>query len=88
MLLSGNPQQMNIELEHILRGYRSFYHFNIRELQLIESLRTLRQIHYSAWLARRWEDPAFPISFPWFNTIRYWEDQLQDVYKQIDLLNT
>src|SRR5260221_363741 len=77
MLVSGdNEQEINLQLKHILRGYQEFYDFNFRELHLIEALRTLRMIHYSAWLAKRWEDPAFPLNFPWFNTLRYWQEQL------------
>lgn len=87
MLLSGNEAQMQLQLEYILSGYREFHDFNPRELLLIEALRTLRMIHYSAWLAKRWEDPAFPISFPWFNTSRYWQEQLQNLQDQNDLLS-
>ena len=50
---------------------------------LIEALRTLRLIHYSAWLARRWDDPAFPAAFPWFNTPRYWEERVLELREQI-----
>jgi Ser/Thr protein kinase RdoA (MazF antagonist) len=87
MLLSGDTMQMNTQLEHILRGYRAFYDFNPRELHLIEALRTLRMLQYSAWLASRWEDPAFPLSFPWFNTAHYWQEQVQNLSEQIELLD-
>ena len=60
--------EMSRQLEHLLDGYNTFYEFNPRELHLIEALRTLRLIHYSAWIAKRWDDPAFPMAFPWFNT--------------------
>jgi len=86
MLLSGNSAEMESQLEEILRGYREFHDFNPRELQLIEALRSLRLLHYSGWLARRWDDPAFPLSFPWFNTPRYWHQQLEDFNEQIELL--
>jgi Ser/Thr protein kinase RdoA (MazF antagonist) len=86
MLLSGDKEQVEIQLNYILRGYQEFYDFNYRELRLVESLRTLRMIRYSAWLAERWEDPAFPLSFPWFNTPRYWQQQLQDMREQLMLL--
>jgi Ser/Thr protein kinase RdoA (MazF antagonist) len=59
----------------------------MRELNLIEALRTLRMIHYAAWLARRWSDPAFPHAFPWFNTPRYWEDHVNDLRQQNMLLD-
>jgi Ser/Thr protein kinase RdoA (MazF antagonist) len=87
MLLSGNTeQQIQIELDHILKGYREFHDFNFRELHLIEALRTLRMIHYCGWLAKRWEDPAFPLNFPWFNTRSYWQEQLQNLNEQVLLL--
>lgn len=87
MMLSGDQSQMTIQLEHLLEGYSQFYDFDARELHLIEPLRTLRMIHYSAWLARRWGDPAFPASFPWFNTPRYWEEQILSLKEQMALLD-
>jgi Ser/Thr protein kinase RdoA (MazF antagonist) len=85
MLLSGSREQIDLQLRHILLGYREFYDFNPREIPLVETLRTLRMIHYSGWLAKRWEDPAFPLNFPWFNTPRYWQDQLQHLNEQATL---
>ena len=76
MLLSGDRLQQTVQLSEILEAYGEFNEFNMRELYLIESFRTLRLLYYSAWLARRWDDPAFPRSFPWFNTQRYWEEQI------------
>ncbi len=87
MLVSGNTEtEIKLQLSHILRGYQEFYDFNYREVHLIEALRTLRMIHYSAWLARRWQDPAFPLNFPWFNTMRYWQEQLRYLNEQLCLL--
>ena len=71
------------QLRALLRGYEDFCEFDDRELQLVEALRTLRLIHYSAWLARRWDDPAFPAAFPWFNTQRYWQDRVLELREQI-----
>lgn len=82
MLLSGERGQMEAQLDELLAGYEEFYDFNRRELTLIEPLRTLRLLHYSAWLARRWDDPAFLQAFPWFNTVRYWEEQLLTLREQ------
>jgi len=87
MLLSGDAMQIRIQLDHILSGYYEFHDFNHRELHLIEALRALRMLHYSAWLARRWEDPAFPRSFPWFNTPHYWQQHLLNLSEQINLLD-
>jgi Ser/Thr protein kinase RdoA (MazF antagonist) len=83
MLLSGNPDEMAQQLSHLLVGYERFHDFDPRELHLVEALRTLRLIHYAAWLARRWDDPAFPAAFPWFNTPRYWQDRILELREQI-----
>jgi Ser/Thr protein kinase RdoA (MazF antagonist) len=83
MLLSGDAQDMTRQLVEVLDGYRDFMDFDRRELQLIEPLRTLRLIHYSAWVARRWTDPAFPAAFPWFGTARYWQDRILELREQV-----
>jgi len=83
MLLSGDVDEMALQMKDILDGYREFHHFNPGELNLIEALRTLRMLHHSAWLARRWEDPAFPIAFPWFGEARYWEDMILNLREQL-----
>ena len=82
MLLSGDRAAMSLQLGHVVAGYREFHDFNRGELALIEALRTLRMIHYAGWLARRWHDPAFPASFPWFNSQRYWQDQILSLREQ------
>ena len=84
MLLSGNPDEMLQQLKFLLEGYNTFFDFDPLELYLLEALRALRLLHYSAWLARRWHDPAFPLAFPWFNTPRYWEDQLNTLREQAE----
>ncbi len=86
MMLSGDKDQQQRQWERIMAGYRQFCPFNGAELNLVESLRTLRIIHYSAWLARRWEDPAFPHNFPWFNTQRYWSDHILTLREQLAAL--
>ena len=83
MLLSGNRAEMTRALTDLLAGYEDFQTFDRRELHLIEALRTLRLIHYAAWLARRRDDPAFPAAFPWFNTQRYWQDRILELREQI-----
>ncbi len=87
MLLSGERSDMVRQLADILAGYEDFCEFSPRELYLVEALRTLRLIHYSAWLARRWDDPAFPAAFPWFNTQRYWQDRILELREQVALMD-
>ncbi len=82
MLLAGDHAAMSAQLVHVVSAYRQFCEFDPRELALVEALRTLRMIHYAGWLARRWDDPAFPASFPWFNTQRYWQDQILALREQ------
>jgi Ser/Thr protein kinase RdoA (MazF antagonist) len=83
MLISGDRHAMGRQLGRLLKGYEDFAEFDDRELHLVEALRTLRLIHYSAWLARRWDDPAFPIAFPFFDTPRYWQDRILELREQI-----
>ena len=78
MLLGAGRGEQTERLADLLEGYEDFAEFDRRELASIEPLRTLRLLHYSAWIARRWDDPAFPAAFPWFNTQRYWEDRILD----------
>ena len=82
MLLAGDRGTAATQLRAMLQGYEQFHAFDREELGLIEPLRTLRQIHYSAWLARRWDDPAFPAAFPWFGTQRYWQDRILELREQ------
>jgi Ser/Thr protein kinase RdoA (MazF antagonist) len=86
MLLSGSRNEMQRQLSDLLEGYERFFGFDRRELHLVEALRTLRLIHYAAWIARRWDDPAFPAAFPWFNTQRYWQDRILELREQIALM--
>jgi Ser/Thr protein kinase RdoA (MazF antagonist) len=86
MLLSGETDEKEKQLADILGGYSEFMEFDSAELRLIEALRSLRLLHYSAWLAARFDDPAFPIAFPWFNTRRYWEEQVLTLKQQLAAL--
>ncbi len=87
MFLSGNRDAQQGQLSELVEGYNEFYDFPVRQLPLIEALRSLRIMHYSAWLARRWADPAFPRTFPWFNTERYWAEHILELREQLALLN-
>lgn len=83
MMLSGTSEEMKQQLNEVLLGYEDFYDFNTQELHLVEALRTLRLIHYSAWIASRWDDPAFKAAFTWFNTQQYWQDRILELREQI-----
>ena len=87
MLLSGDRAAITLQMGDVLRGYRDFMQLDRREIALIEPLRTLRLLNYSAWIARRWDDPAFPSAFPWFNTQRYWQDRILELREQIALMS-
>ena len=87
MLIGGSREEMRAEAADLLEGYAQFGVFNAAELALIEPLRALRLIHYAAWLARRWEDPAFPLAFPWFAEPRYWERHVDVLREQIAALD-
>jgi Ser/Thr protein kinase RdoA (MazF antagonist) len=86
MLLSGDPVVEQRQLACLLEGYESFCDFDRRELRLVEPLRALRMLHHSAWIARRWTDPAFPAAFPWFGTSAYWEQQISQLREQLHKL--
>ena len=86
MFLNGERHERELQLCELIEGYSEFCDFNPRELRWIESLRTLRLVHYAAWLARRWDDPAFPRAFTWFNTERYWAEHILELREQLAAL--
>ena len=86
MVLSGDREEQTPQLKALLEGYTAFRPFDARELHLIEALRSLRIMHYAAWLARRWSDPAFKIAFPWFDSRRYWDDHILALREQVALM--
>ena len=86
MLLSGDRINKQQQLSEIIEGYDMFHSFDVRELKLVESLRAMRVLNYSAWLAKRWDDPAFPKSFPWFNTPRYWSEHILELKELLSAL--
>jgi len=86
MMLSGDRMRQTVQLQALMEGYREFCGFDPRELRLIEPLRALRMLHYSAWIGSRWEDPAFPAAFPWFNTTNYWGEQILALREQVAAL--
>ena len=87
LFLSGDVGERAVQLAELLEGYTQFRDFDYRELRLIEPLRTLRIIHHTAWIARRWEDPAFPKAFPWFETNKYWEEHVLALKEQLAALD-
>jgi Ser/Thr protein kinase RdoA (MazF antagonist) len=86
MLLSGSRREMGEQLGHLLEGYKQFADFNYGELHMLEAMRSLRIMHYAGWLARRWDDPAFPRAFPWFAEPRYWEQHVLNLREQLSAL--
>ena len=87
MLVSGEPWEQRGQLEELIEGYSVFADFDRREFALIEALRSLRMVYYAGWLARRWQDPAFPQAFPWFGTHGYWRDHVDDLRRQRECLD-
>jgi Ser/Thr protein kinase RdoA (MazF antagonist) len=87
MLVSGDPQTMAFQLDALLEGYTQFSDFDARERALIEPLRTLRMLRHSAWLAERWDDPTFPLNFPFFGTAAYWSQQTAQLREQIEAID-
>jgi Ser/Thr protein kinase RdoA (MazF antagonist) len=87
MMLSGDRGRQHAQLAQLVEGYNEFFEFQPRELRLIEALRSLRILYFSAWLASRWHDPTFPHHFAWFNTPRYWGDHILELREQIAALN-
>jgi len=83
MFLSGDRPYRQLQISELVEGYNEFCDFDPRQLRWIEALRTMRLVHYAAWLARRWSDPAFPRSFTWFNTERYWADHILELREQM-----
>ena len=86
MFLSGERHQREQQLSELIAGYEEFNDFDTRQIKWIEALRTARMVYYSAWLARRWDDPAFPAAFPWFGQARYWSDQILALREQLALM--
>lgn len=83
MLVAGEADEMRNQIADLVAGYEEFHDFDWREIRLIEPLRTLRLLHYAAWLARRWDDPAFPRAFPWFGAPRFWDEHILTLREQL-----
>lgn len=86
MFLAGSADERRGQWDELVGGYREFHHIDAFETALIEPLRALRMIHHSAWIARRWDDPAFPRAFPWFTSPRFWEEHISDLWQQLETL--
>ena len=82
MFISGDRRYAQARLGDLLDGYHEFREFDLREIALIEPLRTLRIIHYAAWIAKRWEDPAFSLAFPHFAQPSFWDEHIQSLREQ------
>ena len=82
MFLSGTPDEREGQWNELASGYRQFHAIDEWERDLVEPLRALRMVHHAAWIAARWEDPAFPRAFPWFTSPRFWQEHLSDLWQQ------
>ncbi len=87
LLVPGRDDTSIRQRETLLEGYEEMRHFDRRSIRLIEALRALRFIHYATWIAKRWNDPAFPHAFPHFGTQQYWLDEVNDLEEQYRLLS-
>ncbi|MEJ2610289.1 MAG: serine/threonine protein kinase [Candidatus Thiodiazotropha sp.] len=87
MFLSGDRRYMSERLADLLEGYTQFYDFDSSELHILEALRSLRLVHYAGWLAKRWDDPAFPAAFPWFDSINFWEEHILTLREQLSKMD-
>ena len=83
MFLSGTPDEREGQWNELASGYRQFHAIDEWERDLVEPLRALRMVHHAAWIAARWEDPAFPRAFPWFTSPRFWQEHLSDLWQQL-----
>ena len=72
--------------EILVDAYRQVKEIDSRSFRLVEPLRALRFVHFSAWIARRWEDPSFPNHFPQFGTPRYWSEVTEDLEEQLSFI--
>lgn len=87
MLLTSSRPEQELQLAELLDGYSMFCDFDAHELSLVEALRTLRMVHYAGWLTSRWDDPAFPRHFPWFNTSHYWLHHVAELEVQLEQMD-
>ena len=86
MFLSGSEDEREAQWRELVAGYRQFHDVEEFERELVEPLRALRMVHHAAWIASRWNDPAFPRAFPWFTSPRFWEEHVSDLWQQLALL--
>jgi Ser/Thr protein kinase RdoA (MazF antagonist) len=86
MFLSGDRQQRELQLAELIEGYSEFNDFNPKQVAWIEALRTRRIMLHALWLARRWDDPAFPRAFPWFQQGRFWSDHILELREQLSAM--
>jgi Ser/Thr protein kinase RdoA (MazF antagonist) len=83
MFLSGSQDEREGQWRELVGGYRQFHDIDEHERDLVEPLRALRMVHHAAWIAARWDDPAFPRAFPWFTSPRFWQEHLSDLWQQL-----
>ena len=77
LLARGDTEDARRAREDLLEGYEVFREFDRATLRLCEPLRALRIVYMSGWIARRWDDPAFPTAFPAFRSAGYWAQEYE-----------
>lgn len=82
-LLAPDPDS----LKYLIDGYSQMRDLPMGSVNLVESLRALRMVHYATWIAKRYEDPAFQRAFPHFSSPRYWEELTADLEKQLNRIH-
>ena len=76
LLTPGRDEDSMRRQESIIRGYTSMRPFDPSTLRLREPLRALRMVHFTTWIAKRFDDPAFKQVFVDYGSERYWREQL------------
>lgn len=88
MMIPGRDIEAHRQRDRLVEAYEQFRPFDHRSFELIEPLRAFRFIFYAGWIAKRWDDPAFPDAFPHFGTEEYWQNETADLEEQFDLIES
>ena len=86
LIVPGRDEESRRQFRVMINAYQELRAFDRKSLRLVEPLRALRMIHFSAWIAKRWEDPAFKRIFPGFGSNAYWSEQIGDLQDQLSVI--